>query len=63
MKYRNIIIILGFLVVAIQFLGFPQSWRKTFHVASGALVVAFGYLAGRERPAERGYLGESAKEE
>ena len=62
MKYRNAIIILGFLVVVIQFLGFPQSWRKSFHVAAGALTIAFGYLAGRERPIQRDYLGESAKE-
>ena len=48
MKYRNIIIILGFLIVIVQFLGFPQSWRKSFHIASGGLVVVFGYLAGKE---------------
>ena len=53
MKYRNVIIILGFLIVMIQFLGFPQSWRKSFHIASGALVVAFAYLAGKEARPKR----------
>jgi uncharacterized membrane protein len=49
MRYRNIIIALGFLVIIIPALGFPREWKDTFHVITGILVVAFGYLAGKER--------------
>jgi hypothetical protein len=49
MRYRNIIVFLGFVIVVIQFLGFPQSWDEIFYVASGALIIAFGYLAGKDR--------------
>lgn len=55
MKYRNITITLGFIVLIIQFLGFPQSWDDIFYVVLGLLVIAFGYLSGKEKvskPAE-----------
>ncbi|HEY0908350.1 MAG TPA: hypothetical protein VGE35_03320 [Candidatus Paceibacterota bacterium] len=49
MRYRNIIIGLGFFVVIIQFLGFPQSWRNAFYAVSGILIVAGGYMSDKER--------------
>jgi len=49
MKYRNLIITLGFVVILIQFLGFPQSWRDALYAFVGILVIAFGYLSDKER--------------
>ncbi len=49
MKYRNIIIALGFLIIVLPLFGFPQSWRNSFSIASGVLVVAFGYLSGKDK--------------
>lgn len=52
MRYRNVIIFLGFLGMLIQFLNFPHLWERWFYVAIGALVVAFAYLSRERR--ERG---------
>ncbi len=48
MKYRNSIIALGFLVVIIQFLGFPENARNALFIISGIVVVALAYLAGKK---------------
>ena len=48
MKYRNIIIALGFLVFILQILGFPQSWDDMFYGAAGLLIIAFSYLSGKK---------------
>lgn len=47
MRFRNLLIFLGFLTIAIQFLGFPRAWDDMFYVAIGLLVMAFSYLAGK----------------
>ena len=53
MRFRNLLMTLGFLVIAIQFLGFPRAWDSAFYVLLGLLVIAFAYLAGkREEPAK-----------
>lgn len=49
MKYRNIIIFLSFIVFALQFLGFPQSWDNAFYAFCGILIAVFSYLSGREK--------------
>lgn len=49
MRYRNIIIGLGFFVIIIQSLGFPQSWRNGLYIVSGVLIIAGGYLSEKER--------------
>ena len=49
MKYRNLIITLGFIVIVIQFLGFPQSWKDVFYLLVGLLVITFGYLSEKEK--------------
>ncbi|MEN9621718.1 MAG: hypothetical protein RLZZ67_152 [Candidatus Parcubacteria bacterium] len=49
MKYRNLIITLGFIVIFIQFLGFPQAWRDVLYILSGLLVITFGYLSEAEK--------------
>ncbi len=48
MKYRNIIIMLGFLVFILQILGFPQTWDNIFYGAAGLLIIAFSYLSGKK---------------
>ncbi len=55
MKYRNLIITLGFVVILIQFLGFPQAWRNAFYAITGIAIITFGYLSEKEKkvkPAE-----------
>jgi len=47
MKYRNSIIALGFLVVIIQFLGFPEFFRNALFIISGIAIVALSYMAGK----------------
>ena len=49
MKYKNVIITLGFVVILIQFLGFPQSWRDALYALIGLLVIAFGYLSEKNK--------------
>lgn len=49
MKYRNLIIALGFVIVVIQFLGFPQAWRNVLYVLGGLSVIALGYLSDKEK--------------
>ncbi len=48
MKYRNIIIVLGFLVFILPILGFPQTWDDMFYAAFGLLIIAFSYLSGKK---------------
>jgi hypothetical protein len=47
MKYRNVIITLGFLVMIMQSLGFPQNMRNIFYVIIGALIITLGYLSNK----------------
>jgi hypothetical protein len=49
MKYRNLIVTLGFVVVIIQFLGFPQAWRNGLYTLAGMSIIAFGYLSDKEK--------------
>jgi hypothetical protein len=49
MKYRNLIVSLGFVVVIIQFLGFPQAWRNGLYALTGMSIIAFGYLSDKEK--------------
>lgn len=44
MKYRNIIIALGFLVIVLQFLGFPASWDNAFYALFGLAIIALAYI-------------------
>jgi len=48
MRYRNIIITLGFLTILIQFLGFPESWDRAFYAIIGLAVIALAYV-GKDR--------------
>jgi hypothetical protein len=48
MKYRNIIIALGFLVFILPILGFPQTWDNMFYALAGLLIIAFSYLSGKK---------------
>lgn len=48
MKYRNIIIALGFLVFILQILGFPQTWDDVFYGVAGLLIITFSYLSGKK---------------
>jgi len=48
MKYRNGIIALGFLVVIIQFLGFPEDFRNALFIISGIAIIALSYIAGKK---------------
>lgn len=52
MRFRNILIFLGFIAVILQFLGFPRAWDNVFYIAIGLLVMAFSYLSGKERRVE-----------
>lgn len=60
MKYRNAIVTLGFAVLVLQFLGFPQSWDNALYAALGILVVAFGYLGAKEPKADKSPLPAEA---
>jgi hypothetical protein len=51
MKYRNLIITIGFIVVLIQFLGFPQTWRNVLYSVSGISIIVLGYLSEKEKKA------------
>jgi hypothetical protein len=46
MKYRNIIIALGFVIAILSFLGIPRSWKEIVFVALGASVIGLAYLSG-----------------
>ncbi len=46
MKYRNIIIALGFLTAVVSFLGIPRSWKEIAFVLIGGAIVALAYLSG-----------------
>ena len=43
MKYRNIVIALGVLVVIIQFLGFPSSWDTALYSLLGLAIIILSY--------------------
>jgi hypothetical protein len=43
MSKRQIIMILGALIVLIQFLGFPSSWNKFFTFICGIVVIGIAY--------------------
>lgn len=49
MKYRNIVIALGFVVIVAPFLGIPQSWRDIVSIAAAVLVVALAYVSDMGR--------------
>lgn len=42
------IIILGFLVASMPFLGFPSSWKMVFYVLLGLGIVAFAFFLRKE---------------
>lgn len=48
MRYRNIIIALGFLTIVIQFLGFPENYDNAFYAIIGLAVIALAYV-GKDR--------------
>ncbi|MBX4209106.1 hypothetical protein KW799_00180 [Candidatus Parcubacteria bacterium] len=48
MRYRNIIIALGLLVIVVRFLGFPSSWDAAIYSALGLLVIAFAYVGEKK---------------
>lgn len=48
MKYRNSIIALGFLVILIQFLGFPQDVRNVFYGIVGLAIIVLSYICKHE---------------
>lgn len=49
MRYRNAIITLGFVVLAIGAVDVPVGWKKALCALAGISVVVLGYLAGRDR--------------
>jgi hypothetical protein len=54
MKYRNLIIILGFVILVTHSLGFPEGVRNALYILSGGLIIALGYLSDKKvsRPAQ-----------
>lgn len=48
MRYRNIIIVLGFLVVVAPLLHFPAMWMTALYTILGLAVIALAYV-GKER--------------
>ena len=48
MSKQRIIIILGVLVAAMPYLGFPTSWRKGFFLIAGIAIVICGYKISKE---------------
>ena len=47
MKYRNSIIALGFVVILVQFLGFPQSWDNGIYAVAALSIIALAYVGER----------------
>ncbi|HEU0081165.1 MAG TPA: hypothetical protein VFQ72_04075 [Candidatus Paceibacterota bacterium] len=47
MRYRNIIIALGILIVLVQFLGFPQSWDNAIYAVAALCIIALAYVGER----------------
>lgn len=47
MRYRNIIIALGILIIALQFLGFPQSWDNGIYAIAALFIIALAYVGER----------------
>jgi hypothetical protein len=45
MKYRNLIITLGVLIILVQFLGFPESWDNALYAIFGILVIILAYIS------------------
>lgn len=50
MKYRNIIIALGFFIIIIKILGIPQGLRDILYILSGAGVIVAGYFSAKHIP-------------
>jgi hypothetical protein len=54
MRFRNGIIALGFVTLALQFTGFPHAWKDGLYALVGLAVIALGYMGDRaEKPAEQ----------
>ena len=54
MSKRQVLMILGVIIMILLFLGFPSAWDKFFAVAIGAIIVAVSYSIGSaERRAQR----------
>ncbi len=51
MKYRNTIIVLGFIVAAFKIFALPQSWKEAVYVLLGVAIMMLAYISGRERKA------------
>jgi hypothetical protein len=45
MRFRNVIIALGFLVLVTQFTGFPEAWRNAFYIIAGLALIVLAYRA------------------
>lgn len=50
MKYRNILIALGFfIIITTTILGIPQGARDLLYVLSGTAIIGFGYFSAKEK--------------
>ncbi len=50
MRYRNIIIGIGFFVLIIKILGVPQDWRDVLYTIAGLSVIAVAYISEKKAP-------------
>lgn len=49
MRYRNIIIGIGFFIILVNFSGLPRDWKDALFILSGLLVITGGYLSEKDR--------------
>lgn len=44
MRKERSLFIIGFWIMALPFLGFPDLWRKVFFILTGLILIYIGYL-------------------
>lgn len=44
MRKERSLFIIGFWIMALPFLGFPDSWRKILFILTGLILIYIGYL-------------------
>jgi hypothetical protein len=53
MSKRQVLMLIGVIVVIVPFLGFPSSWQRFFEIVCGILVIGIAYsMAPKIKPVD-----------